>query len=134
MAATKGPFVETVAATKGQVDKMQVAEMKLLRWSLGLTRLDRIRNETVRKRVRVGELKEKVRESRMRWLGHILRREEDYVGKRVRQLKVGKQKRGRPKRRWKDCIQEDMKILGLCEKDAEDRVKWRNSIRCGDPT
>jgi len=126
--------METVAITRAQEEKMQVAEMKMLRWSLGLTRLDKIRNEDIRGRVKVGKLKEKIRETRMKWLGHILRREEDYVGRRVRQLEVGKRRRGRPRRSWKDCVREDLDAIGINEEDAADRIKWRNVIRMGDPT
>ncbi|XP_063615410.1 uncharacterized protein LOC134788449 [Penaeus indicus] len=81
--------METVAVTKVQEERMQVAEMKMLRWSLGLTIMDKVRNETIRERVQVGELKKKLSETRLRWLGHVTRREESYVGKRVRRLTVG---------------------------------------------
>ena len=37
--------MEAVAVTKAQERKMEVAEMKMLRFSIGTTRLDRIRNE-----------------------------------------------------------------------------------------
>ena len=42
---------------------MQVAEMKVLRWSLGITRKDRIRNEEIRRIVKVGDITEKIQES-----------------------------------------------------------------------
>ena len=110
-----------VAVTKAQERKMEVAEMKMLRFSIGKTRLDRIRNEEVRRRLGVVELGHQLRETRMRWLGHITRREETYVGKRMRQMVVGKRKRGRPKRRWQDCIDDDLKGLGVREEDELDR-------------
>ena len=59
--------------------------------------------------------------------------EETYVGKRMRQMVVGKRKRGRPKRRWQDCIDDDLKGLGVREEDALDRREWRRIIRTGDP-
>ena len=41
----------------------------------------------------------------MKWYGHVLRREDEYVGKRVMVMDVpGKRRRGRPKRRWLDSI------------------------------
>ena len=84
--------MEAVAVTKAQERKMEVAEMKMLRFSIGKTRLDRIRNEEVRRSLGVVELGHQLRETRMRWLGHITRREETYVGKRMRQMVVGKRK------------------------------------------
>ncbi|KAK3534192.1 hypothetical protein QTP86_003336 [Hemibagrus guttatus] len=47
----------------------------MLRFSLGVTRLDRIRNEYIRGTAHVGRLGDKVRESRLRWFGHVQRRE-----------------------------------------------------------
>ena len=41
--------IETVPMTKAQEGKMEVAEMKMLRFSLGLTRANRVRNEEVRR-------------------------------------------------------------------------------------
>ena len=42
--------METVAVTERQVGKMEVAEMKMVKWALGVTRKDKIRNEYVRDR------------------------------------------------------------------------------------
>ena len=52
-----------------------------------------IRNATIRKMIGVGELEEKLRECRLRWLGHVIRREEGYVGTRVRRMVVERRKR-----------------------------------------
>ncbi|XP_061676502.1 uncharacterized protein cnih4 isoform X2 [Syngnathoides biaculeatus] len=40
--------LQTVALKKRQEAKLEVAEMKMLRFSLGVNRLDRIRNELIR--------------------------------------------------------------------------------------
>ncbi|KAK3531033.1 hypothetical protein QTP70_007879 [Hemibagrus guttatus] len=49
----------------------------MLRFSLGVTRLDRIRNEYIRGTAHVGRLGDKVREARLRWFGHVQRRESE---------------------------------------------------------
>ena len=51
-----------------------VAEMRMIRWMCGLTRLDRIRNEVTRSLVEVAPIEEKLRETRLRWFGHVKRR------------------------------------------------------------
>ncbi|KAK3525731.1 hypothetical protein QTP70_006747 [Hemibagrus guttatus] len=66
---------ETVSLRKRQESELEVAELKMLRFSLGVTRLDRIRNEYIRGTAHVGRLGEKVRETRLRWFGHVQRRE-----------------------------------------------------------
>ncbi|KAK3537499.1 hypothetical protein QTP70_012129 [Hemibagrus guttatus] len=67
--------LETVSLRKRQESELEVAELKMLRFSLGVTRLDRIRNEYIRETAHFGRLGDKVREARLRWFGHVQRRE-----------------------------------------------------------
>ncbi|KAK3514245.1 hypothetical protein QTP70_011238 [Hemibagrus guttatus] len=126
--------LETVSLRKRQESELEVAELKMLRFSLGVTRLDRIRNEYIRGTAHVGRLGDKVREARLRWFGHVQRRESEYIGRRMLDMELpGRRQRGRPKRRYMDGINEDMKLVGASVEDAEDRDRWRAMIRCGDP-
>ena len=101
----------------------------------GVTKLDRIRNERIRGTTKVGEISKKVQESRLKWYGHVLRREEEYVGKIVMMMGVpGKGRRGRPKRMWLDNIKNDLSERELSRKEAQDRVQWSHLIRNIDPT
>ncbi|KAK3524760.1 hypothetical protein QTP86_002555 [Hemibagrus guttatus] len=67
--------LETVSLRKRQESELEVAELKMLRFSLGVTRLDRIRNEYIRGTAHVGRLGDKVSEAILRWFGHVQRRE-----------------------------------------------------------
>ena len=70
----------------------------------------------------MGEISTKVQESRFKWYGHALRREEEYVGKRVMVMEVpGKRRRGRPKRRWLDNIRNDLSERELSGEEVQDR-------------
>ncbi|KAK3522840.1 hypothetical protein QTP86_005650 [Hemibagrus guttatus] len=71
--------LETVSLRKRQESELEVAELKMLRFSLGVTRLDRIRNEYIRGTAHVGRLGDKVREARLRWFGHVQRREKSII-------------------------------------------------------
>ncbi|KAK3522167.1 hypothetical protein QTP70_026987, partial [Hemibagrus guttatus] len=123
--------LETVSLRKRQGSELEVAELKMLRFSLGVTRLDRIRNEYIRGTAHVGRLGDKVREARLRWFGHVQRRESEYIGRRMLDMELpGRRQRGRPKRRYMDGINEDMKLVGARVEDAEDRDRWREMIRC----
>ena len=73
--------LETVAVTKKQVEEMEVAEKKMLRFAMGVTRKDKIRNEYIRGTVKVEQFGMKMRENRMRWYGHVMRRDQEYVEK-----------------------------------------------------
>ena len=58
--------LETVAVTKKQVEEMEVAEMKMLQFAMGVTRKDKIRKEHIRSTVKVERLGLKMREGRLR--------------------------------------------------------------------
>ena len=106
----------------------------MLRWSIGVTRLDRIPNDTVRARMRVAPISDKLKEGRLRWFGHVVRREKETVAGRVYSMKVeGKRPRGRPKTRWMDSVRKDMKECAITEADAQDRTFWRRKTRYADP-
>ncbi|KAK3544091.1 hypothetical protein QTP86_001479 [Hemibagrus guttatus] len=93
--------LETVSLRKRQETELEVAELKMLRFSLGVTRLDRIRNEYIRGTAHVGRLGDKVREARLRWLGHVQRRESGYIGRRMLDMELpDRSQKGRPKRRY----------------------------------
>ncbi|MCJ8731241.1 hypothetical protein PDJAM_G00197160 [Pangasius djambal] len=80
--------LETVALRKRQESELEVAELKMLRFSLGVTRLDRIRNEYIRGTAHVARLGDKVREARLRWFGHVQRREREYIGRRMLDMEL----------------------------------------------
>ena len=64
-------------------------------------------------------------------VGHIMRREEDYIGKRMLRMELpGCRKRGRTKRRYMDVVKEDMRMAGVTEGAVGDREKWKKRI-CG---
>ena len=92
-------WLETVALTKRQEAEMEVAELKMLRFSLGVTRIDKIRNVYIRGTAHVGQCGEKTREARLRWYGHILRKDDGYIVRMMLRMELpGKRKRGRPKK------------------------------------
>ena len=119
--------LETVAVTK----EMEVAEMKMLRFAMGVTRKDKIRNEHIRRTVTVEWLGMKMREGRLRWYGHVMRRDQEYVGRKMMEMELPGKRRGRPK--IFRCSERRYGKVGAKETDVEDRKMWRMMIRCGHP-
>ena len=72
-----------------------VAEMRMIRWMCGYTRLDRIRNGVIRERVGVAPLVDKLRETRLRWFGHVKRRSVDAPVRRCEAIDLSYYRRGR---------------------------------------
>ena len=126
--------LETVALTKRQESEMEVADLKMLRFSLGVIRLDMVRNEYIRGSAQVGRFGENTREGRLRWYGHLQRKNDGYIGRRILRMELpGKRKRGSPKRRFMDVLKDDMAEVEVTQEDTVDRNNWRRKIRCGDP-
>ena len=126
--------LETVAVTKKQIEEMEVAEMKMLRFTMGVTRKDKIRNEHIRSTVKVERLRMKMREGRLRWYGHVMRRDQEYVGRKMMKMELpGKRRRERLKKRFLDLMKENMGEVGAKEMDVQDGKVWRMMIRCGHP-
>ena len=73
---------------KAQEKKSEVAEMRMLRWVCGVTKLDKIRNERIKGTTKVGGITKHFQEWRLAWCGHVMRREEHYVGRRAMEMKV----------------------------------------------
>ncbi|EYC05373.1 hypothetical protein Y032_0082g1543 [Ancylostoma ceylanicum] len=99
-----------------------------------LTRLDKVRNGDVRAMFGVAPIVAKMREARLHWYGHVLRSDDNSVTKSAMNITVeGRRPRGRPKTRWLDRIEEDMRLLKLTDEDAFNRGKWLNHTRNADP-
>ena len=107
--------VECWPIKKSQVQKMHVAEMRMLRWMCGHTRSDKIKNEVIREKVGVAPVADKMREARLRWFGHVQRRGADEPVRRCERLVlVGTWRgRGRPKKYWGEVIRQDMVQLHI---------------------
>ena len=67
--------------------KMEVAELKMVRWALGVTRKDKLKNEYVRGTAKIAKLGDKLRGTRLRWYGHV-KRKEGHAGKRMIEMAI----------------------------------------------
>ena len=76
-------------------------------------------------------------ERRLRWLGHVKRMSQGRIPKDLLygELASGKRKTGRPRLRFKDVCQRDMKAARINTSDweckAEDRSTWRTVVKEG---
>ena len=79
----------------------------------------------------------KITERLLNWYGHMMRRDKEHILRKVLGTDVsGKKKSGRPKTRWKDACQRDLKSAGQRAGEETDRAMWRRKIvsHTGDPT
>ena len=85
-------------------------EMSMIRWMCGVTMRDRYPCEELRAWVGIKPIVDVMRQRRLRWFGHIGRREDNSWLKKVQILGVdGHSGRGRPCKTWEDVIMEELR-------------------------
>ena len=95
---------------------------------------EKVRNDEIRKIAGVVCISEKIREQRLRWYGHVMRREDEMSIKKTLQKPVtGKRLRGRQRKRWKDTVKKDMEGKGLTPDDTKDGDVWKRKIQSANP-
>lgn len=66
---------------------------------------------------------------RLRWLGHVWRRDNTSILKQVFNGRpIGRRPLGRPRLRWRDQVVKDVRRLGVEMENCEDREEWRRIV------
>jgi hypothetical protein len=111
-------------------DRLERTERAMMRWMCGVTLRDKIRSDDLRDRLGIDGVTVVVRRARLRWFGHIERKDVNNWLSACRNITVGgRVGRGRGRKTWRQCVNEDMILCGLNEEMAKDRVAWKNGIR-----
>jgi len=93
---------------------LERTEMRMLRWMLSITLKDKKRNDGIRHAVGVSCITDKILKSRVRWYGHVQRREDDHCVKRILEAEVyGRRNRGRQRKSGINTISQDLISLNL---------------------
>ena len=121
---------ETWALTAGLEKKLEANELRMLRYMTGIKWQDKISNEKVRRRCKINKLGNEIRSRRLRWFGHVKRKEGGNLieGVMNKNLNVCSP-RGRPTKKWFQNIEEDLSAWDLDEEIALNRDKWRKEIK-----
>ena len=82
---------ETWATTRGQEARLEVNEMRMLRWMCGVPRRDAIRNEDIRETTRVVQASKKITDKRLKLYGHVRRMKEEHIVRRMLHVDEGAQ-------------------------------------------
>ena len=120
---------ETWAEVRGDITRMERAEMSMVRWMCGVSLKDRIRNEDLRDRLGIRGVGEMVEVGRLRWFGHLERKDMDDMVSACRRVEVeGKRRVGRPLKTWEEGVRNSMRKCGVDAEMAKDRVVWEHCI------
>ncbi|KAF3622449.1 putative glycerol-3-phosphate dehydrogenase [NAD(+)]-like isoform X1 [Capsicum annuum] len=108
------------------IQKMKVAEMRMLRWMCRLTRGDRVQNETIREKVGVTPVENKMREVRLRWFGHVMRRGMGALVHRCERLALDGFRRGRGRPNKTNFLQEEVDDTSRITPKILTQGNWRS--------
>jgi len=118
-----------------ELRRLERAERMMIRWMCGATLKDRCRSEELRKRLDIEDVADVVRKSRLGWFGHVERKNEGDWVSACRSIDVpGKAGKGRPRKRWMDSVEDDLKKGHLDRGLAKDRDRWRAQVWGKRPT
>ena len=96
----------------------------MVRWMCGVTLRDRKSSEELRKRLGIVSVSSLVSHGRLRWFGHVERKNADDWVSACRKLEVTGV-RGRGRKTWKECVADDMRNLKLKQEDVQDHAFWK---------
>ncbi|KAG2618649.1 hypothetical protein PVAP13_3NG079717 [Panicum virgatum] len=117
------------------VQQLSVAEMHMLRWICGHTRMDRVRNDDIRDRLGIAPIEEKLIQHQLIWFGYVQRRPPEAsvhsgILKHDGNMRRG---RGRPKLTWEETIRKDLKDWSIPRDLSLDRSAWKAAIHVTEP-
>ena len=101
----------TWALTHREERMLQGCDRRMCRLTLG----DRVPSVDILGRCGLEDLFLTVQKRRMSWFGHVYRRQEDNDPlTRIKHVEApGRRPRGRPKKTWKECVNQDMATAGV---------------------
>ena len=104
--------------------------MRMVRWMCGVGLKDRLPGGELRGRLGVDDMALVLQQNRLRWCGHVLRKDdEDWVKRCMEHEVEGSGPGGGPGRTWREVVREDCQARGLSREDAMDRCGWREVMK-----
>lgn len=119
--------------------RLEVAEMTVLRRVAGLTRVESGSNANVRSQLQVTPYLLGVDKALLRWAGHVFRQESSRLIKRVAEATIkGRRLNGHPKARWSEKVLEVANRIGIYDMkslkgESVDPKTWRKRIKGLEP-
>lgn len=130
-------FAAETWATDGEMEKkLEIWERKVLRKIYGGVKEGenwrRRTNQELQECYKDKSITLIVKQCRLRWLGHIVRMKEGDLVKKVYSANwYGKNRKGRPRKTWQDCVNKDIALLKVnnWKEVAKDRKLWKQKVK-----
>ena len=116
----------TWALTQREEQLLQSCDRRMLRQMCGISLQDHVPSHDIRRMCCLEDTLLTIRRSRMAWFGHVYRRQDldNPLTKIKNVVAPGNRPRGRPRKTWKECVNQDIRAAGVQESTAEDRAAW----------
>ena len=126
---------ETWPVKEEDVQRLERTERMMVRWMCGVSLKNRISSGELNERLGIVGVVEVVRRGRLRWFGHLERKDTGDWVSNCRNFQVaGVKAHGRGRKTWGECVKNDLKSLGLRPEWAKDRLLWRRVVWGNRPT
>ena len=120
---------ETWAMKAENLRSLERAERMMVRWMCGVSLKDRKQSEDLYSLLGIQNVAKVVRYGRLRWFGHVERKNgDDWVSACRNVVVAGVRCVGRGRKTWRECVKEDTDELGLHQEWAVFKDVWRGLI------
>jgi len=90
---------------KREEQRLEAAQMKCLRHLLGITKLDKEKNQCIREKMGAQNIVKEIKQYQKKWLQHVQRMDRNRLpGQTLTCRPEGRRNIGRPKKRWRDQL------------------------------
>ena len=90
---------------KRQEQRLEAAKIKFLRHLLGITKLDKEKNQCIRQKTGAQDVVKEIKQYQEKWLQHVQRIDTNRLPKQALQYKPkGRKDIGQPRRSWRDQL------------------------------
>lgn len=124
---------ETLTMTQKQEEKIEIFERKVMRNILGPHKIQEgiyktRTNKEIEEELNGETIIKTIKQQRIRWLGHIWRKDSNDPTKQILDWKPAhKRRRGRPRKTWMEEVKRDLTNIGIkrWEEKTKDRKTWQ---------
>ena len=124
---------ETWNVTAADMRRLESFHNRCLRCMFGISRITHFTTFDLRKLTEQQSIETMIMNNRLRWVGHVMRMADERMPKRMMFAKLQTARpQGGTKQRWKDCVQHDLRFMGLEDgwSDlAHQRDKWHSATK-----
>jgi len=120
---------ETWPVRKENEMALQRAEMRMVRRICGVNVKDRLASNEPKERTGLDDIISVLQQNTLRWYGHVLQKDDNWVKKCMKYEAQSPRPRSRPKRTWREVVERDCPARKLNKKDVMGHSRWKMLVK-----